>query len=117
MKNHVLTMTGNQDVVFRKVSDLQRSYLSVLGELEKGHNVVMQRGDELVAVIIEPTRYNEMMRKASRAEDAERELAHMRTMVDLALAGGTSLVAARQEIADGKGILAADLLQDLTSGD
>lgn len=117
MSQHVLTMTGGQDVVFRKVSDLQRGYTSVLGELDKGRHVVMQRGEDLVAVIMDPGRYNDMMRKASRVEELERELAHLKTMVDLALAGGPSLADVRAEVAAGQAIPIADVWQELLGGD
>lgn len=113
MGNQVLTMVGDQDVVIRKVSDLQRGYNSVLSELAKGHSVVIQRGEDLVAVIVDPSRYNEAMRKASKTEELERQLAHMRTMLDLALAGGPSLEDVRQKVAKGNFMSGADARKTL----
>jgi antitoxin (DNA-binding transcriptional repressor) of toxin-antitoxin stability system len=100
----VLTLPGGAKAVMRKVSDLQRNYPAILEEVAKGHSVIMQRSgsDDPVAVIVDPDAYTQALHQAARTEMLEREVAHLQTLLDLALAGGATLDQVRETTAEGQ---------------
>ena len=104
----LLTLAGGQDAVFRKVSDMQRSYGTLLGEVDQGRYVVIQRSDDIVAVMVAPAQFNKLLRDASRTEELEREALHWRTMYELALAGGPNLDDVCREVDAGKVMSSAE---------
>jgi hypothetical protein len=117
MAIRLLTLVGGHQAVFRRVSDLQRDYASVIGELAKGHTVVIQRNDEMVGVLVDPVVYNQLIRDSSRTAELDREVEHWKAMYDLACAGGPSLAEVRRDAAAGKTTPLAEARKRLLDAD
>lgn len=108
MATAILALAGGHQAVFHRVSELQRGYAAVLKEVGKGTTVILQRSDEMVAVMLDPKTYNQLLRDASRTAELDREVELWKAKYDLAMAGGPTLAQVREEIKEGKVSSAAE---------